>query len=167
MLAINLVYDKRSFKLHRSNTKFINFGKHFESIYIYESKKNEEHIWEHTSMSWACTASFYMLICTSINIVYQLIPLSYLSTPKYYCMSSHIPHWQIRVFLTKFFVGGLAFGDNFRSPSDSWGSRRGQSQMRGTWKNCPLRPKNAPYSKIRANFGVLSITFLMQFWVKK
>ena len=80
-----------------------------------------------------------------------------------------------RVFFTKFLVGwgGLLSGTIFRSlsgtKSDGRDSRRGRSQMRGIWKNCPSRPKMPPYSRIRANFGVLSIkyifvqSFLLQF----
>ena len=44
---------------------------------------------------------------------------------------------------------GLAFGDGVKWGGDS---RLGRSQMRGTWKNCPLRPKMSPNSKVRANF---------------
>ena len=59
-------------------------------------------------------------------------------------------------------MGGLAFGDDFSVPvgdGATWGgdSHQGRSQMRGDLENCPLRPKKSPYSKIRANFGVLSI----------
>ena len=37
-------------------------------------------------------------------------------------------------------------------------SHRGRSQMRGTRKNCPLRPKMPPTAKLeQINVGVLSI----------
>ena len=65
-------------------------------------------------------------------------------------------------FFTEFLVGELAFGDDFWSPSgmesDEGGLTSGMESDEGVLgKNCLLRPKNAPHSKIRANFGVLSI----------
>ena len=55
-------------------------------------------------------------------------------------------------------MGGLAFGDDFWSPSgtESDGGTHIGDRVRweGTWKNCSLRPKKTPYSKI-SNFGVL------------
>ena len=75
-----------------------------------------------------------------------------------------------QVFFTKFLMGeGLAFGDNFWSPlgteSDGGDSHQGRSQMREDLEKLSAESKNDPYSKIRANFGVLSIkwSFLMLF----
>ena len=73
------------------------------------------------------------------------------------------PDMGFRCFSQTFWWGGgdLLLGTIF-------GPRQEQSQMGGgtcvgggirwgTLKDCPLRPKMPPYSKIRANFGVLSI----------
>ena len=67
-----------------------------------------------------------------------------------------LPRYLQGFFFTKFLVGvGLDLRDDFLVPVGDgvrWGggtSRQGQSQMRGT--------KMPPYSKIKANCGVLSI----------
>ena len=73
--------------------------------------------------------------------------------------------WLNRFFSQKFGGGGLAFGDNFRSPSrtgsDGGGggdSHRGQSLMGGgDLEKLSTKAKNITHNKIRANFGVLSI----------
>ena len=79
-------------------------------------------------------------------------------------------------FFHKIFGGGPCFRGGFSVPPAvgdgvRWGRIRVGDEVRwgGTWKNCPLRPKMAPYIKIRTNFGVLSIklSFLMYFWAKK
>ena len=69
-----------------------------------------------------------------------------------------------RVFPKRFWcVGwGVAFVNDFECPfeteSDWRGLAFGTEPNKGSaWKNCPLRPKMPPCSKIRANFGVLSI----------
>ena len=62
------------------------------------------------------------------------------------CSAQAFYHWS-QGFFTKLLVGGLASRDNFQSPSGlrvRWGGEQlasGPSQMRGTLKNCSLRPK--------------------------
>ena len=63
---------------------------------------------------------------------------------------------------TKFLVGGggkLAFGDNFQSlsgmESDGYGGLASGTESDGGGGE--IGKKLSPYSKIRANFGVLSI----------
>ena len=57
-------------------------------------------------------------------------------------------YWSpIWVFFTKFLLGGLLSETIFSHVGEEvrWGGTRvGESQMRGTWKNCLLRPKKFP-----------------------
>ena len=66
-------------------------------------------------------------------------------------------------FFHKIFGGGLAFGDDFSVPVGD-GVRRGEGGLtpgmesdEGDLEKLSAKAKNAPHSKIRANFGVLSI----------
>ena len=76
--------------------------------------------------------------------------------------------WKPVFFFTKLLVGGNLLLKMIFGPRWAWSqmreggdSHQGRSQMKGTWKNCPLRPKMPPTAK----FGVLSIKYsnLMQF----
>ena len=65
-------------------------------------------------------------------------------------------------FFTKFLVGGLAFGDDFQSPSWTESDRGDlalwtESDEGGLGNIVHWSQKCPPYSKIRAHFGVLSI----------
>ena len=61
---------------------------------------------------------------------------------------------------------GMIFGPRWGQSQIGGTSHLGRSQMRGHLEKLSAEAKNAPYSKIRANFDVLSIkySFLMQFW---
>ena len=69
---------------------------------------------------------------------------------------------QLKVFFHKIFgegdsLSGMIFGPR-RGRSQMGGtSHRGQGQMREDLEKLSAETKNAPYSKIRANVGVLSI----------
>ena len=62
-------------------------------------------------------------------------------------------------FFTKFFMGGLAFGDDFWSLSgtESDGGLASGTESDEGLDKLSADAKNSPYSKIRANFHVLSI----------
>ena len=64
-------------------------------------------------------------------------------------------------FFTKFLVGGLAFRAIF-DPRWGWsqmegGLTSGMESDEGDLEKLSAEAKNAPYSKIRTDFGVLSI----------